>query len=177
MRILEDHQHRVLPRQRLHLRDERFQRSLPALLRVQFERRITSVVRQRQHLGEQCRILLRGRGLRQQRIELVELRLRGVVVRKSGGAFHLTDDRIEGAVGVLRRAEVAQARVRFGGEAFQQRRRKPRFADAGLAGEQHHLAFAGLCLRPAPQQQFKFFFPPDKLGQAARVQRLEAAFD
>ena len=33
----------------------------------------------------------------------------------------------------------------------------------------HYLAFAGLCLRPAPQQQFEFFFPPDKVGQAARV--------
>ena len=49
---------------------------LPALLRRQFERRITSVVRQRQHLGKQCRVLRRGRGLREQRIELVELRLR-----------------------------------------------------------------------------------------------------
>ena len=109
-------------------------------------------------------------------IELVELRLRGVVVRKSGGTFHLADDRIKRAVGVLRRAEIAQARVRLGGEAFQQRGREPRFADAGLAGEQHHLAFAGLCPRPAPQQQFEFFFPPDERGQAARVQRLEAAF-
>ena len=61
-------------------------------------------------------------------------------------------------------------------EAFQQRGREPRFADAGLAGEQHHLAFAGLCLRPAPQQQFEFFFAPDQLSQAAYVQRLEAAF-
>ena len=46
----------------------------------------------------------------------------------------------------------------------------------GFAGEQHHLAFAGLRLRPAPQQQFEFFFPPDKLSQAARVESLEAAF-
>ena len=37
---------------------------------------------------------------------------------KSGGAFHLADDRIKGAVGVLRRTEVAQARVRFAREAF-----------------------------------------------------------
>ena len=66
--------------------------------------------------------------------------------------------------------------MRFGGEAFQKRGREPRFADAGLAGEQHHLAFAGLCPRPAPQQQFEFFFPPDERGQAGRVQRLEAAF-
>jgi hypothetical protein len=31
MRILEDHQHRVLPCQRFHLGNERFQRSLPAM--------------------------------------------------------------------------------------------------------------------------------------------------
>jgi hypothetical protein len=40
-------------------------------------------------------------------MELVELRLRRVVVRESGGAFHLADDRIEGAVGVLRRTKIA----------------------------------------------------------------------
>ena len=97
-------------------------------------------------------------------------------MRQSGGTFHLADDRIKRAVGVLRRAEIAQARVRLGGEAFQQRGREPRFADTGLAGEEHHLAFAGLCPRPAPQQQFEFFFPPDEGGQAGRVQRLEAAF-
>ena len=34
MRILENHQHRIGARQRLHLCSERFQRSLPALLRV-----------------------------------------------------------------------------------------------------------------------------------------------
>jgi len=38
------------------------------------------------------------------------------------------------------------------------------------------VAFTGLCPGPAPQQQFKFFFPPYQLRQAARVQRLEAAF-
>ena len=103
--------------------------------------------------------------------------MRCVVVRQSGGTFHLADDRIKRAVGVLRRAEIAQARVRLASEAFQQRGREPRFADPGLAGEQHHLAFAGLRFRPAPQQQFEFFFPPDEVGQAARVQRLEAAFD
>ena len=57
MRILEDHQHRIVTRQGLDLRNERFERFLPPLLRCQFERRITSIVRQRQHLGKQCRIL------------------------------------------------------------------------------------------------------------------------
>jgi hypothetical protein len=43
--------------------------------------------------------------------------------------------------------------------------------------EQHDLAFAGLGLRPAPKEKFDFFLPANKLGQSARVQRLEAAFD
>ena len=77
---------------------------------------------------------------------------------------------------MLRRAEVAQARVRLAGEALQKRSREPRFADTCLAREEHHLTFAGLCLRPASQQQFEFFLPPDERGQSARVQRLEAAF-
>ena len=49
------------------------------------------------------------------------------------------------------------------------------FADACLAGEQHHLAFTRLCPEPAPKQQFGFFFPPDEVGQAGRVQGVEAA--
>jgi hypothetical protein len=34
----------------------------------------------------------------------------------------------------------------LGSEPFQNRGREPRFADAGLARDQHHLPFAGLCL-------------------------------
>jgi hypothetical protein len=39
--------------------------------------------------------------LREHGVELVELGLRRVAVRHSGRAFHLADDRIEGAIGVL----------------------------------------------------------------------------
>ena len=52
MRILEDHQNGILPRQRFHLRDERLQSSLSALFRGKVKRRIASIVRQRQHVGE-----------------------------------------------------------------------------------------------------------------------------
>jgi hypothetical protein len=72
--------------------------------------------------------------LREQCIELVEFRSRGIVVRKSSGALYLADGRIQCAVGMLQGAEIAQARVRLAREALQQRRRKPRFADAGFAG-------------------------------------------
>src|SRR5262249_9411399 len=72
MRILEDHKHRALPRQRLDLRGERLQRFLPALLRHRFEGGIPAIVRQRKHLGNECGVLDRGRSLREQSIELVE---------------------------------------------------------------------------------------------------------
>ena len=52
MRILEDHQNWILPCQRFHLRNERLQSSLSALLWGKIERRIPSIVRQRQHVGE-----------------------------------------------------------------------------------------------------------------------------
>jgi len=115
MRVLEDQQNRLLAGQFRELRRQRFQRSLPALLRGRVERRIAPIIRERQHLGEECGILRRGRGLCENRIKLVELRLRFVVVRQSGGALHLANDRIECTVRVLRRAEIAQARRRFAG--------------------------------------------------------------
>jgi len=91
---------------------------LPALLRGELERGIASIVRQRQHLGKERGILHGCRALCEHRIELIELRFRRVVMRQSGGTFHLADDRIKGTVDVLRRAEIAQARVRLVREKF-----------------------------------------------------------
>jgi hypothetical protein len=47
---------------------------------------------------------------------------------------------------MLRRAKIAQARVRLGGEALHECGGQSRFADAGLAGDEHHLAFAAFRL-------------------------------
>jgi hypothetical protein len=102
MRVLEDDQHRIFQCKSLDLRVKCFQRFLPTLLRRQFERRITSVVREREHFGKQCRVLTRRRTLCQQGIELVELQINRVVVRKSSSAFHLANDRKECAIGPLR---------------------------------------------------------------------------
>ena len=95
--------------------------------------------------------------MRQHRVQLVELHLGSVIMRQPSGALHLGNDRVKRTVGVLRRTEIAQARVRFAGDTFEQRCREPRFADAGLAGEQHQLTFAGLRPRPAAKQKFEFF--------------------
>jgi len=91
--------------------------------------------------------------------------------------FHLANDWVERAVGVLRRAEVAQASVWLSSEAFQERSGQSRLADPWFTGEQHHLPLAALRFRPAAQQQFEFFFPSYKLRQAARVESIETAFD
>ena len=125
MRIFENHQHGIDPRQRLDLRTKRFQRFLTTELRLDFNRRVASIVGQRQHFGKQRRILGRRRALRQQRVKLVRFRLLAVIVSKAGGAQHLADDRIERAVGMLRRAEVTQAYVRLASKLFQQRDGEP----------------------------------------------------
>jgi hypothetical protein len=68
-------------------------------------------------------------------------------------------------------------RVCGAGDIFHQRCRQSRLADPRLAGQQYDLAFAGLCPRPSSQQQFEFFFSPNKLSQAARMKRFEAALN
>ena len=102
MHVLKNHQDRSKACQRFHLRSQRFQRSLSPLLRGQFEGRITPIVRQRQHLGKQRSVVGGRRALGQQGIEFVQSRLRCIVVRETGGALHLTDDRVQDAVSVLR---------------------------------------------------------------------------
>src|SRR5262245_65530463 len=91
--------------------------------------------------------------------------------------FHLTDDRIKRAVGVLGRAEIAQTRMRFRSKALLKSSYEPRLADARFTGNQHHPALAALRPRPAPQQQIGLFLAPDEGSQTARMQCLEAAFD
>ncbi len=48
-------------------------------------------------------------------------------------------------------------------------------ADARLAGQQHHLAFAVLRQVPALDQQAEFVLAADKTGQPAAPHRFEAA--
>ena len=122
MCILKNHQQLVLARQGRNLGNECFERSLPTLLRCQVEHRVAAVVGQRQHVGKECGVVSRRRALCEQCVELVEFRLRSVIARKASRTLHSADDRIQCTVGVLRRAEIAQAGVWFGCEAFQQRR-------------------------------------------------------
>ena len=101
----------------------------------------------------------------------------GVVVPfEARGALELADDRMERAVGVMGRAEVAQAEVRLAGNSFEQRRAEARLADAGLAREQDDAARAALRLLPAAQQQLELLVAAQQRRDAGLVQGLEAAF-
>jgi hypothetical protein len=65
----------------------------------------------------------------------------------------------------------------LGSNAFQERSRQSRLADARFTGQQYNLTLATLRFRPAAQQQFEFFLTSDKSSQPACVQSLEAALD
>ena len=65
--------------------------------------------------------------------------------------------------------------MRLGVEALRQCRAQARLADAGLAGDQHHLAVAGLGALPAPQQKFDLLVAADQPAQRRAAQRLEPA--
>ena len=114
LQILENHQHRVGPRERLLVEPVNASNVFcPTLLRRLFELRIATIVRQRQHLGNERGVLWRSKALGPVAHRACRDFVFGVVaMRKSCRTFHLTDDRKERAVGVLRRTEIAQARVR-----------------------------------------------------------------
>src|SRR5262249_4197538 len=67
--------------------------------------------------------------------------------------------------------------VRFALQPLKRGRSNPRLADAGLAREQHHLAFSALCPRPATQQQIDLLLAADERRQGRRMKGLKATFD
>src|SRR5215831_1658239 len=86
----------------------------------------------------------------------------------------LRDEGIERAVLMMRRAEIAHARVRLVLDTLRERGGKSRLADARLSGDQHHPPFAGLRLLPAAGKQLDFFVATDE-RRRPRAQGFEAA--
>ena len=153
---------------------QRLEQLLALALRAEIE--VGGGIRQRQQLGQQRDFVIAARTGREQLPQLAELLLDRVVAREPGGAFELDDERVERAVLMVRRAEIAQPRVRLALDALRQRRGQARLADARLARDQHHPPLAGLRLLPAPQQQIELLVAPDE-RRRLRAQRLEAAQD
>src|SRR5205085_4897822 len=96
------------------------------------------------------------------------------IARKPGGMFELDDERVERAVLMMRRAEIAQAGMRFASDLLGESSSKPRLADARLTRDQHHPPFAGLCLLPAAGKQLDFLVATDE-RRRPRAQGFEPA--
>src|ERR1700720_4229832 len=101
MRVLEDDDYGLLPRQTFELADQRLQNPLLLALRAKVRQWIMLRSRQRQQVGEQCHVLIRWCGAGQQGVELLQPRSRRIVAREPGCPGELVDERIERAVLVI----------------------------------------------------------------------------
>ena len=175
MRVLDDDQDRRPARDRLDAPGQSLHRLPPPLGRGEVQLGIAAVVRQRQHLGDKRGVLGGGGGQREQRVELVELRLGVLSAREPGATDQVADDRIERAVRVLGRAEIAQPRVPLVCQPVEKRGREPRLADARFAREQNDLALSFLGLGPAAHEKPDLLLAAHKRGEPARVKGVEPA--
>jgi hypothetical protein len=158
--VLEHHQHRPAPRRGFELVEQCLEQFLAFALRAEVE--VCGGIRQRQELAQQRDIVVIPRARCEQCPQFAEPGFDRVVAGKPGGAFELGDERIERAVLVVRRTEIAQAGMRLAFDVLGQRRREPRLADARLAGDQHHPSFAALRLLPAADKQLDFLITADE---------------
>ena len=174
MKIIEHHQHRLLPRKTFNLPQQRLERLLLLALRRDIQRRSEIDRRQRVQVCDQRHVFHRRRGGREQRLQLSKPRRWPIRVPKTRRSLHLRDHRIERAVLMVRRAEIAQPSVRFGGDPLGQRLGEAGLADTRLGGNQHHPSVARLRLRPAAEQQLHFLVAADQRCGAG-TQCLETA--
>src|SRR5260370_13357841 len=124
MRVLEDHQDGPLARQGCELMQHRFEQHFALALWAEVE--ASGGTWQGQELGQQRNFVITTRTSREQILRLPELLLDRVVAREPGGAFELDDERVERAVLMVRRAEIAQPGVRLARDAPAEARREPR---------------------------------------------------
>ena len=178
MHVLEQHQHRPAPRQRLQLLDQRRENLAPPGLRVSLGRLQGGGRGQSQKLGEQLALHRAASRVRcQQLFKLRAFGRRIVVVGEARGVRKLRQNRLQRTALMMRLAEVAQAGMRIVLDVIFQRRGQARLADARLPRQQHHAAFAFFDLLPAPPQQLDFLFAADERGLGRGAERLEAARD
>ena len=105
VRIFQDNQNRLLLGQLAQLMHDRGNRRGFALWGCELERRITVIERYREKIGEKTPCCV-GKiiGRTKERFQLLQLDRSRILDRKAGGPLKLTDDRMERAVCVIRRA-------------------------------------------------------------------------
>jgi len=95
-------------------------------------------------MGKERYVVLRRLGSCERSFEFLQSKRGRVVSGEAGRSAKLVGERMERAILVVRRAEIAQAEMELGLQALLQCRSNARLADAGLARDQHNLAFARL---------------------------------
>ena len=174
--VLIEDKHRLPGRQALDLVDQDLEGALLLALRAERRRRVALAGLEPEQRGDQQHRLAERFGApSEQGFELVEPGVCPVVAGKPGRALQEADDGIERAVGVVRRAVVAERRVRLAGETLAERAHDPRFADPRLTREQHYLAFALLGALPPVREQIDLVLAADQCRELLAVHGLEPA--
>src|SRR5215469_7164041 len=153
MRVLENHDERLLARHALDVADQRLQGPLLLALRAEVRQRMALRNRQRQQVGEERHIFVPRRSAGEQDFEFLQLGRGWVVAYELRSMPELVDKRIECAVAAIGRAEIAQTEMRLGVEPLLQLHSDARLANTGLARNEHDLAVAHLGTHPATQQK------------------------
>ena len=174
--VLEHDQHWGSCSCAIELIEKRHESHLALLLRADRQRRVALVRRNRQQLSDErhvarqiCRCWL------EQRHQLVELRAGAAVRLEARGLLKLRNERMQRAVRMVRRAEIAKASMRLALDPSQQAFSDARLANARLTREQHNATLAGLGLIPPAQQQVHLLLATNEWGQRASAPRVEPA--
>ena len=176
VQVFEQHHARLAAGRGLGDVNQRAQRLALVALRRHRQRAVARLGVDREHRGDVAHVGERPAVLADdQRFELVEARLGGLVARELESALEVVDARPVGAVQVVRRALHAHRARALALQALAQRAEDAALADARLAGEQHHLALAVLRQRPALEQQPDLLLAPDQRREAPLRGRVEAA--
>ncbi len=150
MEILVQLEHRSVTGETGQLLEQDLEGALLLALRAEVQARATRVCGKPEQRPDQRHRIVEVLGrLAKQLLKFGAPGLRLVSARKACGPFKLRDDRMERAVGVVGRAEMAERETRLSAQLLAERPEQARFADAGLASEQHHLAVAVLGPSPA----------------------------
>ena len=145
------HQHGLPRRQALDLHQLGMERLLLALLCGELQGWIAVAGWDREQVCQQGDGLAEIIGTEGQNgFQLGKPLLGRILAAKPSRTFELGDARIKRAILVVRRAEIAQASKLLAAQPLQDGLRDARFANAGLARDQHHAAVATLCLLPPP---------------------------
>ena len=165
MQILEDHQYGLPLRQTSELSQQRLECLFLLSLWREVESGVTIVEGQRQKLRQQRHVTFGGCIRRKERLQLVEPRRRRIVAREAGRPFELADEREQGAILVMRRAEIAQSRISLALDAVSEGLDQSRFPNPRLCRDQHHTPRTRFRLRPSTPQQLDFLLASDERGQ------------